>query len=164
MKNGQKLTQDENGNPVYEIYENGKLTKTLTPLEMPHMFREKQFCYAFNRVALNPLTMKNISAPFLQIVLYKPKDRAGFDYFYFYYEKCMAMPAVKCIDSRLGRTAGFCSTPNIMDTDFVRKIGAPKRLSKEQLIEIKKTGEFNGIPYLGVFNESGHEYVSPNPV
>ena len=153
---------NENQEPVFEIYEDGKLTKTLTPIEKG-LFREKQFCYVFNRVALNPMTMKNVQAAFIQIVLYKPKNREDFDYFWFYWEKGM-MPHVKCIDSRLGRFAGYCSAPTITDENFVRKVGSPKRLSREQAQRILKNGTYENLPCLGIFGEDGAEGVAAKPV
>lgn len=159
----EKIILDENGNVQIQLTQKGQLIKTSTPEELG-FFREKKFVYVFQRVALNPQTLKNISAPFLQIVQYKPKNRDGYDFYYFFFDaKAMSMPCVKNLDPRLGRFTGFTSSPNVQDTDFVRKIAAPKRLSREEFAKIMKDRVYQGMPFLGIFSEDGQEFVAPNP-
>lgn len=156
----ERIVLNEAQLPVFEICENNKLTKTLKP-EDKGLFREKTFIMLFNRTALDPLRMVNVSATFAQKILFKIPNRDGYDYHYFYWEKGMSVH-VKCIDPRLKRFCGYCSSVSVSDAMFVKKIGAPKRLTKEQVQKIVKEGMYEGIPYLGCFGElDGAEFVAP---
>jgi hypothetical protein len=154
----EKLIITEEGNPAFEIYFDGKLSKTETPEERG-LFKQKEFCYLFTRTALNPQTMKNISAPFLQKISYKVPNKDGFDFMWLFWERGM-LPHVKALDARLGRLAGFCYAIIPSDANYVKKTAAPKKLTNIQAAKIMKEGVYEGIPCLGVFGEdNGSEAV-----
>lgn len=158
-KYSEKITQNENGEPVFEIYENGE-TKTLTPLEKG-LFREKEFVILFQRIALNPKTLQNIEGWFVQKILYKIPNRDNFDYHWFFWEKRVTLPHIRILDARMGRLCGLTFAVAPMDKKFVKKTSAPKRITTAQAQKILKDKIFDGIPCLGVFSESGEEYVAP---
>lgn len=152
-----------NQEAVFEIIENGEIIETKTPLEKG-LWREKQFCYLFTRTALDTLRNVNVHAFFAQKIVYNVKNRDGFDFHYFYWEKGMSLPCARILDSRMGTLCGLTFQVNITDKDYTKKINAPKRLTKEQVAKILKEGQFEGIPCLGVFNESGEEFCAPKQI
>jgi len=152
---------DENGNAIFEVWEKGKLVATKTPIEKG-LFREKQFCYIFTRVALNPISLKNISAPFVQRILYRVPNREGYDFHWFFWEKSVSLPHIRVLNSAMGRLCGLCFSVSVLDKKYVKKTAQPKRITREQAQKILKDKIFEGIPCLGVFGElEGELYVSP---
>ena len=116
----------------------------------------------FKRVALNPQTMQNISAWFIQKIVYKVPNKDGLDYHWFYFEKGMSLPCVRILDVRLGRLQGLTYQVNVNDAIFVRKVNQPKRITLTQKVKALMAMEYEGIPVLGQFSESdGSEFVSP---
>ncbi|HLE75731.1 MAG TPA: hypothetical protein VI864_06780 [Candidatus Bathyarchaeia archaeon] len=162
MTKYEKIAMDESGNAIFQVInsQNGEVEKVLTPQDKG-LWREKEFCILFQRTALNPLTMKNISAWFIQKILYKMPNRDGYDYHYFAWEKHMSLPCCRILDSRMGQLAGLTFQVTVTDKDFVRKTAQPKRLTKEQVQKILKDKQFESLPFLGIFNEQGEEYVAP---
>jgi len=163
MRKYERLAMDEAGNAIYETVENGQVVETLTPEQKDkNLFREKEFVFLFQRVALNPMTMQNISAWFVQKIIYKIPNKDGFDFHWFFWSKDVSLPHVKVLDSRLGRLAGFCFAVNVNDKTYVRKTAQPKRLSKELAQKILKDKVYENLPFLGIFGESdGAEFVQP---
>lgn len=161
MGKHEELGMDELGNAVFQIIDNGEILESKTP-EQKGLWRSKEFCYIFTRTALDTLRMVNVSATFVQRVCYHVKNRDGFDYHYFYWEKGMSLPCVRILDSRMGTLCGLTFQVNVTDRDYVRKTAQPKRLTKEQVQKILKDKVFEGIPYLGIFGEDdGSEFCAP---
>jgi hypothetical protein len=150
----EKLTQNELGEPVFEVYLDGKLSRTETPQDRG-LFREKQFYFIFSRVALNPKTLQNISGFFIQKICFKIPNREGYDCHFFYWSKDVSLPHIRVLDSRMGRFAG------LTDAIYVHKTAQPKRITREQRFSILKSGEYEGVPCLGSFAETGETFVQP---
>ena len=156
----EKLIVNEKGELTFEVWQKGQLIKTLTPIEKG-LWRSKEFCYIFTRVALNPISLKNISAPFLQKILYRVPNREGFDFHYFTWQKEISLPHIHVLDPKLGRLCGLCFSVGVVNKKYVKKSAQPKRLSKEQAQKILHDKVYEGIPCLGSFTESGETYVAP---
>jgi hypothetical protein len=160
MAKYEKLAMDENGNAVFQIIDHGEVLQTLKP-ENKGLWKSKEFYILFERVALNPQTLKNISAWFCQRVVYRVPNKDGFDFHWFYWEKGM-LPHIRILDCRMGRLTGLTFAVNPSDATYVKKVNAPKRLTAEQKIKALMNGEFDGLPILGIFDENdGAQFVSP---
>ena len=152
---------NEQGEPVFEVYLDNKLDRVESP-EQRGLWKSKEFVILFERTALNPQTMKNVSAWFVQKICYRIPNREGYDFHFFYWSKDVSLPHIKILDTRLGRLQGLCYCVIPSDAIYVKKVNQPKRLTKEQKIKITMNGEFDGIPCLGIFSETdGSEYVQP---
>jgi hypothetical protein len=160
MMKYEKIGMDENGNAIFEIIENQQVVQVLKP-EDKGLWKSKEFYIIFSRTALNPRTLQNVSGWFIQRLLFRVPNRDGFDYHYFTKPKGVNLPHIRILDSRMGRLCGLCFSVNVTDSDYVRKVNAPKRISAAQKYQILKTGMYEGLEVLGQFSESGEEWVQP---
>jgi hypothetical protein len=160
MMKYEKIGMDEKGNAVFETIENGQVVQVLKP-EDKNLWKSREFYIIFSRTALNPRTLQNVSGWFIQRLLFRVPNRDGFDYHYFTKPKGVNLPHIRILDSRMGRLCGLCFSVNVSDKDYVRKLGAPKRISTTQKYQILKTGMYEGLEVLGQFSESGEEWVQP---
>jgi hypothetical protein len=157
----EKLNMDEKMNPVFQTINstNNEVVETLTP-EQKGLWKSKEFYILFQRVALNPKTLMNISAWFAQKIMFKVPSKEEFDYHYFAWEKGFSVPCVRVLDSRMGRLAGFTFQVSATDATYTKKIGAAKRLSVEQVRKIVLEKSYDSVPFLGIYNERGEESVA----
>ena len=160
----EQLKFDENDNPIFirTIDNNGK-TEILTP-EQKNLKKELTFKILFERVALNPKTMKNLSAWFVQDIRVKVPNREEYRYCYLYFEKGttpengMKNVCIKYLDVNMGRFCGFTTSISLNDKTFVKKIGEAKRVTTEIA---KKMWNNNEI--LAVVNEEHPEETWVEP-
>ena len=154
----EQLKFDENGNPIFvkTISYKGE-TVTLTP-EQKNLKKELTFQILFQRVALNPKTMLNLSAWFVQDLLIKIPNKEEYRYYYLYYEKGMNLPCVRILDVNMGKFCGFTTQVTLSDKTYVRKIGSAKRVTEIQAKKMLLDGSV-----LCVFSEENlsEQHVAP---
>jgi hypothetical protein len=129
-----------------------------TPQEMG-LFREKMFCYVFRRVALDPISLKNLQAYFVQKVLYRVRNEEPYAFFWFYFESGFSLPCIKNIDPRLQNLCGITWQVSNSDKDFTELIDEPKRLTNDETRKALIDRVYEGIPILGLYDENGSEKV-----
>ena len=152
------LKFNELDEPIFErtIDRNGTV-QILKPQEKG-LVKELTFKILFQRVALNPKTLQNISAWFVQDLLVKVPSKKEYEYFYLFHERGMSNVCLRILDVNMGRFAGFTTTVSLNDKTFVKKVNTPKRLTTEQAKKMLLNGEV-----LGVFAEDNlsEQHVQP---
>jgi hypothetical protein len=155
-----KIAFNQENEAVFQVIDtnNNQVLETKTPEEMGN-WKSKEFYIITKRTVTNFQTYKEISALFIQKILYKVPNRDGFDYHYFYFERGFSVPCCKVIDPRLNNLCGLTFQVSPSDETFTKKVGAAKRLPTEQIKKVTIDKEFTGIPVLGIYEEDGSERV-----
>jgi hypothetical protein len=159
---GQKHTIrfNQENEVVFQVIDtnNNQVISTKTTEQM-NLWKSKEFYILCKRTVTNYQTYKELSAFFIQKVLYRTPNRDGYDYHFFYYEKGFSVPCAKILDPRLNNLCGLTFQVSPSDDTFTKKVGAAKRLSNEQAKKVMFDKVFNGIPVLGIYEEDGSERV-----
>jgi hypothetical protein len=135
-----------------------EIVKEETP-ESKGLFREKEFFIVFKRTALDPTTLRNVSGYFIQKLLFKVPNKEGYDCHYFYFEKGFSVPCARILDPRLQNLCGLTFQVSPNDPRFVKNIGEPVRITNEVAKKAMLDREYESIPLLGLYDESGYEVV-----